>query len=215
LPAIVCRRNPKELLMNGQYQEQSIRKVHGRMAAIFLDRDGVINENRADHVKSWSEFHFLPGVSEAIARLSRAGIKVFVITNQAVINRGMVPRDVVELINRRMIQELRRQGGRIEMVAHCPHRPEEQCQCRKPEPGLLLSLARDYGVDLEDSVLIGDALTDIDAGQAAGCRTVLVLTGRGREQLAIAAAEGKNGFAVAADLAAAVDLLLGAEADAA
>ncbi len=176
--------------------------------AVFLDRDGVINENRPDHVKSWSEFRFLPGSPEAIARLSGAGVRVFVITNQAIINRGMVSKDEVDAINLRMMAELQRRGGRLEAVAYCPHRPEEQCDCRKPRPGLLLSLAKEYGLDLGETVLVGDALTDIEAATAAGCRAVLVMTGRGQEQFAKASATGKNGFAVARDLAAAVDLLL-------
>ncbi|MHB1414180.1 MAG: D-glycero-alpha-D-manno-heptose-1,7-bisphosphate 7-phosphatase [Chloroflexota bacterium] len=178
------------------------------MQAVFLDRDGVINENRPDHVKVWDEFRFLPNAPEAVARLCRAGVKVFIITNQAVVNRGIVPRETVDAINELMRQELASRGAYIEAVAYCPHRPEEHCGCRKPEPGLLLELARRYDLDLRDTVLIGDALSDIEAGQAAGCRTILVLTGRGPEQLTLATAGGKNGFAVAMDLAAAVDSLL-------
>lgn len=177
------------------------------MKAVFLDRDGVINENRADHVKCWAEFRFLPGAPEAIARLSRAGVKVFVITNQAVVNRGIVSRSVVDGINLRMVRGLEAHGVKIEAVVYCPHRPEERCECRKPRPGLILDLSRRYGLDPKDCVLIGDALTDIDAGQAAGCHTILVLTGRGRDQLAVASASGKNGFGIAADLPSAVDML--------
>jgi D-glycero-D-manno-heptose 1,7-bisphosphate phosphatase len=178
------------------------------MRAVFLDRDGVINENRADHVKDWSEFRFLPGAPEAIVRLSRAGVGVFIISNQAIVNRGMVSRTTVEAVNRRMIREIERRGGRVSGVAYCPHRPDERCTCRKPRPGLLLRLARHHGLDLREAVVIGDALTDIEAGQAAGCRTILVLTGRGREQLALAEAAGRNGFSVAPDLGAAIDAML-------
>lgn len=176
--------------------------------AVFLDRDGVINENRTDHVKSWDEFRFLPGSKEAIKRLTRSGIMVFVITNQAIVNRGMVSNEVVDEINLRMMDEIRRYGGRVEAVAYCPHRPEERCRCRKPSPGLILDLARDYSLDLMDTVVIGDALTDIEAAMAAGCRGILVMTGRGREQRKIAEATGRNGFIVADDLNAAVDILL-------
>lgn len=176
--------------------------------AVFLDRDGVINENRDDHVKNWSEFSFLPGAVEAISTLSRAGFRVFVITNQAMIGRGMVSHDVVDAVNGKMLQELDRLGARVETVAYCPHRPEQDCPCRKPRPGLLLKLAHRYGVDLRRSVVIGDALTDIEAGQAVGCNPILVLTGRGRQQLAQAQAAGKHGFLVADDLQAAVDLLV-------
>jgi D-glycero-D-manno-heptose 1,7-bisphosphate phosphatase len=178
------------------------------MQAVFLDRDGVINENRTEHVKSWAEFRFLPGAPQAIARLSQVGVRVFVITNQAIINRGIVSPRTVDAINRRMVREIEAAEGRIEMVAYCPHRPEERCGCRKPQPGLLLQVARRYGVNLRDAVLIGDALTDIEAGQTVGCRTVLVLTGRGREQLAKATATQVNGFAVVPDLSAAVAMLL-------
>jgi D-glycero-D-manno-heptose 1,7-bisphosphate phosphatase len=178
------------------------------LQAVFLDRDGVINENRPDHVKSWAEFRFLPGVPEAVARLTRDGVKVFVVSNQAVVNRGMASHAGVESLHQQMVQEIERQGGRIEAVAFCPHRPEEECVCRKPRTGLLLDLARDHNVDLERAALVGDALTDVEAGLAAGCRAVLVLTGRGREQLARAADVGLSHFLVADDLSAATELLL-------
>jgi D-glycero-D-manno-heptose 1,7-bisphosphate phosphatase len=178
------------------------------LKTIVLDRDGVINENRSDHVKKWSEFQFLPGVPEAIARLNEAGIPVFVVTNQAIINRRMVPKATVQAINAKMVQELRRRGARIEAVACCPHRPDERCGCRKPRPGLLFDLADQFGLDLSDVVVIGDALSDVEAGKAAGCDAILVLTGRGREQLAQAMVDGRRDFKVASDLAAAVSLAL-------
>ncbi|MCC7369136.1 MAG: HAD family hydrolase [Chloroflexi bacterium] len=179
------------------------------MWTVFLDRDGVINENRPDHVKSWTEFEFLPGAPEAIARLSDAGCRVFVITNQAIINRGIVPRDVVEGINARMVEELRSYGASVTDVAYCPHRPEEACPCRKPRPGLLTALAATHSIDLASAVLIGDAFADIEAGRAAGCtRTVLVLTGRGRHQLPLIRERASTPVTVTNDLGAAVDLLL-------
>jgi D-glycero-D-manno-heptose 1,7-bisphosphate phosphatase len=178
------------------------------LQAVFLDRDGVINENRTDHVKSWAEFRFLPGVPEAVARLTRVGVKVFVVSNQAVVNRGMASRAGVESLHQQMVREIERQGGRIEAVAFCPHRPEEECECRKPRTGLLLDLAHDHNVDLGRAALVGDALTDVEAGLAAGCQAVLVLTGRGREQLARAADVGLSRFMVADDLSAATELLL-------
>ena len=178
------------------------------MKAVFLDRDGVINENRLDHVKNWADFRFIPGACEALARLARAGVRVFVITNQAIINRGTVSRETVDDINQRMVREIERYGGRITAVAYCPHRPEEHCSCRKPRPGLLLSLAHQYDLDLRDAVVIGDAMSDIEAGLAAGCQVILVLTGRGREQLKLADEAARNRFAVVADLASATDLLL-------
>jgi D-glycero-D-manno-heptose 1,7-bisphosphate phosphatase len=172
--------------------------------AVFLDRDGVINENRNDHVKNWSEFCFLPGACDAIAQLSQAGFPVFVITNQAVINRGLVSPETLADINRRMVREIEARGGRIRAIAFCPHRPDEGCSCRKPRPGLLLRLAREHDVALRSSLLVGDALSDIEAGQAVGCETTLVLTGRGREELSRAKLDGRNGFRVATDLKSAV-----------
>jgi D-glycero-D-manno-heptose 1,7-bisphosphate phosphatase len=178
------------------------------LSAVFLDRDGVINQNRDDHVKCWEEFHFVSGATEAVARFSRAGVRVFVVTNQAIINRGIASGASIEAMHDRMRTELGRHGGLVEAVAYCPHRSEEQCACRKPSPGLLFELARRYAVDLGSAALVGDALTDIEAGQAAGCRTVLVLTGRGRDELARATADGKGGFLVAADVGEASEMLL-------
>ncbi len=181
-----------------------------QLAAVFLDRDGVINENCADHVKSWSEFRFIPGAREAIARMSRRGVRVFVVSNQAIINRGIVSSADVDAINGAMVREIERFGGRIDGIAYCPHRPDEGCSCRKPQPGLLLELARDYGIDLREALLIGDAVSDLEAGRAAGCATVLVLTGRGRDQLTQAFALGSHCVQIARDLMAVTDLLLGA-----
>jgi D-glycero-D-manno-heptose 1,7-bisphosphate phosphatase len=143
----------------------------------------VICENRVDHVKNWSEFRFLSGAKTSLAALSKLGLPVIVITNQAVIGRGMVPVSVVEDIHRRMVAEVNASGGRIDRVVFCPHRPEEQCACRKPEPGMLLQMAAEMGIDLSRSYLIGDAASDLLAAQRVGCRPFLVLTGRGWAQL--------------------------------
>lgn len=152
------------------------------MRAIFLDRDGVICENRPDHVKSWSEFQFLPGALGALRRLAQAPLAIVVVTNQAIIRRGIVPASVVEEIHERMAWHVRRAGGRLDAIYYCPHRPDEGCSCRKPQPGLLLRAARDLGLELGRSYLIGDALTDIEAARAAGCQPLLVRTGRGAIQ---------------------------------
>lgn len=181
------------------------------MTAVFLDRDGVINENRPDHVKSWSEFRFLPGAAEAVARLTRLQVPVFIITNQAIINRRVVPVEVVEDVHRRMRNHIEAHGGHVVDIAYCPHRPDEGCICRKPQPGMILSLAAKHQLDLREAVVIGDFLTDIEAGRAAGCRTIMVQSGRGREQLK-QLGDVEQTFAVAADLSAAVDLVLAGEA---
>ena len=176
-----------------------------KQPAIFLDRDGVINRNRPDHIKTWDEFEFLPGVLEALARLAGVGWPVLVVSNQGAIGRGQTTQAAVDEINCRMVAEIRSAGGRIDDVLYCPHRPEDGCACRKPRPGLLLQAAERWQIDLAASVLIGDAAADILAAQSAGCRPLLVLTGRGAQELAALQASGRGGFAVADDLPAAVD----------
>jgi D-glycero-D-manno-heptose 1,7-bisphosphate phosphatase len=176
--------------------------------AVFIDRDGVICHNRNDHVKSWEEFVFLPGAVEAMVWLTHLDLPIVVITNQAVINRGIVPEEVVEDINHRMVLAIEAAGGRIDKVIYCPHRPDEHCACRKPQPGMLLNAARDLGLDLFHSYLIGDAETDMQAGQAVGCHCYMVLTGRGAQQLVLSLIRGRLSFAVKWNLGAAVDAIL-------
>lgn len=182
------------------------------MRAIFLDRDGVICENRADHVKSWDEFRFLPGALPALAQLTGSEFARIVITNQAAINRGIVPASTVDGIHARMIAEVERAGGHIHRVMTCPHRPDENCTCRKPKPGMLFQAATDLGIDLSRSYLIGDATTDIQAGLAAGCTCFMVLTGRGMKQSAMALARNEVSFRFARDLQHAVEMILYLEA---
>lgn len=152
------------------------------MRVVFLDRDGVINEKRPDHVKSWDEFVFLPGALDALRMLHANGWLTIVVTNQAIINRGLVSRHKVDEINHRMARVVERHGGYIEGILCCPHRPDELCNCRKPRPGLLLQAAEHYGLELDQCYLVGDALTDIVAGETVGCRCVLLQTGQGAEQ---------------------------------
>lgn len=176
--------------------------------AVFIDRDGVICRNRNDHVKNWEEFVFLPGVLKALARLACLDLYIIVITNQAIINRRMVPVEVVEDIHARMVQAIEAAGGRIDRVMYCPHRPEDHCACRKPQPGLLLMAADEFEVDLSQSYIIGDAEADMQAGRAVGCRRYLVLTGRGGRQLIRCWPHGERGFTVAPNLGVAVNSIL-------
>ena len=147
--------------------------------AIFLDRDGVLNENYPTHVKSWSEFRFLPHTLNALRVLARVNVPIIVITNQAIINRGSISANQVDEIHRRMVARIRAARGRVDRVYLCPHRQDERCNCRKPAPGMLLRAAEELDIDLTRSVLVGDAITDVIAGQRAGCGTILVQTGRG------------------------------------
>ena len=170
------------------------------MSTIFLDRDGVINENRSDYVKSWSEFCFLPESKEAIAMLTDAGHRIVVCTNQAGIARGNVSREAVEEIHRCMVAEIAMAGGRIERVYYCPHSKDESCFCRKPRPGMLLQARDDLGIDMRDTFFVGDSISDIHAALAAGARPVLVLTGLGREHLREYCHEVDGSFNIAVNL---------------
>ncbi len=179
------------------------------MRAIFLDRDGVICENRADHVKSWQEFKFLPGVKESLAALSHLGLPIVIVTNQAALGRGLLTSKTLEDIHQRMIAEITAYGGRVDHIFYCPHRPEDKCDCRKPKPGLLIQAAEALDLDLKNSYLIGDAVTDIQAGLEVGCHNILVLTGRGREQLVSALhASSRHFLTVSRSLMEAADYIL-------
>lgn len=176
--------------------------------AVFIDRDGVICRNRDDYVKYWEEFVFLRGVLKALARLAHLELYIIVITNQSIINRRMVSVDVVEEIHARMVRAVETVGGRIDRVMVCPHRPDEHCACRKPQPGLLLAAAEELDLDLSQSYLIGDAESDMQAGRAVGCRRYLALTGRGWRQLIRCWLHGERGFAVVPNLGAAVSAIV-------
>jgi len=152
--------------------------------AIFLDRDGVIIENRPAYVRSWEEVEIFPDAIAALARLVDSPYKIVVITNQAGIGKGLISFQVAADINLRLRQEVAKAGGRIDMIVMCPHKPEDACSCRKPQPGMLLKAAQDLSIDLSQSIMIGDSLTDLQAGNAAGVRSVaLVKTGLGDQQI--------------------------------
>jgi D-glycero-D-manno-heptose 1,7-bisphosphate phosphatase len=151
--------------------------------AIFLDRDGVIIENRPTYVRHWSEVVIYPQALQALARIRLSPYKIVIITNQSAVGRGLMPLETAVMINQRLIAAIQQAGGRIDGVFMCPHAPEEECQCRKPKPGLLFQAAQALDLDLSRSIMIGDALSDLQAGQAAGLPlTVLVRSGRGRQQ---------------------------------
>jgi histidinol-phosphate phosphatase family protein len=142
--------------------------------AVFLDRDGVINRRRPDHVKSWSEFQFLPGSLAAIRALREMGEHVVVVTNQSVVGRGMISETALLSIHRRMIDAVEQAGGSIAGVYACLHSPERGCECRKPQIGLLVSAADELGIRLRDSVLVGDSPSDVEAARSAGCKAIFV-----------------------------------------
>jgi histidinol-phosphate phosphatase family protein len=166
------------------------------MRTIFLDRDGVINRNlENDYVKCWEEFEFLPNALEAIQNLTEAGYQLIIVTNQSCINKGIISPATLDTIHRRMVAEIEANGGSIRAIYHCPHREEEGCDCRKPRPGMLIQAAAEHAVDLSTACLIGDSIRDIAAGQQAGCRTFLVLTGHGAKYSPNATIQPERTFA--------------------
>jgi D-glycero-D-manno-heptose 1,7-bisphosphate phosphatase len=152
--------------------------------AIFLDRDGVLIENRSDYVREWSQVQTFP---EAIHALSISAIKnyrIVIVTNQSAVGRGIISLEVANEINHRLVNLIHSHGGHVDGIYMCPHKPDDNCSCRKPKPGLLLQAAKDLSLNLQRSWMIGDAWSDVKAGQAAGVKqTILVKTGRGRAQL--------------------------------
>ena len=149
---------------------------------IILDRDGVINEDSDDYIKSPEEWRPLPGSAEAIARLNRAGYRVVVATNQSGLARGYFDGPTLEAIHRRMAAHLDSAGAHLDGIYVCPHGPDDGCDCRKPAAGLIDQIVADYG-EVTGVPLVGDSLRDLQAGVARGCRPVLVLTGKGRRTL--------------------------------
>ncbi|MCK0744791.1 D-glycero-beta-D-manno-heptose 1,7-bisphosphate 7-phosphatase [Chromohalobacter nigrandesensis] len=151
---------------------------------VILDRDGVINEDSDDYIKSLDEFRPYPQAIEAIARLSQAGWTVAVATNQSGIARGYFDVATLEAMHAKMQELVSAVGGRIAYIAYCPHGPDDGCSCRKPLPGLLENIRDELGLDtLEGSWMVGDSLRDLQAGDAAGCQSALVRTGKGRRTL--------------------------------
>ncbi len=150
------------------------------VSLVILDRDGVINHDSDDYIKSPDEWQPLPGSLEAIARLCRADYTVIVATNQAGVGRGLFSLEMLIRIHRKMASSIRDKGGRLNSVFFCPHSPADQCGCRKPKPGMLLEISDRLGIRLSGVPVVGDSLRDLEAAAAAGAMPVMVKTGRGR-----------------------------------
>jgi histidinol-phosphate phosphatase family protein len=150
------------------------------MSAILLDRDGVINKYPGDtkYVTRWSDFHFLPGVRLAIAKLHKAGFGIFLISNQGGVGKGLFSQKTLDSITAKMLTEIQRCGGKISGVYYCTHRKEDNCFCRKPRAGLVHTAKREHSLDLKKSIFIGDTIRDVLTAQAVGCQSILVLSGK-------------------------------------
>ncbi len=166
--------------------------------AIFLDRDGVIIENCENYVRSWDDVCFIEPAIRALRQIAPLDVAVIVVTNQAIVGKGQMALEEATRINERVVSEVRRRGGRIDYAYLCPHTEKDNCDCRKPKPGMLLRAAREHDIDLAHSFMVGDAISDMRAAQAAGVHCALVRTGRGAGELA--RCNGEMWFDVADDL---------------
>ncbi|MEN6457557.1 MAG: HAD family hydrolase [Thermoguttaceae bacterium] len=184
---------------------------HRKKQAVFLDRDGVIIENRPDHIKTWEEVRFLDGSFEALVALASLPVTIVVVSNQGVVGRGLLSLETAWELQRQIVEVVTSHGGRIDASYLCPHHPSDGCTCRKPAPGMLLQAARELNLDLKRSWLVGDAATDLEAAHAAGSRGILVRTGRGKDQELGPLATRGGDFPIVDDLAAAVRLIAAAQ----
>lgn len=141
---------------------------------LFLDRDGVINEDRPDYIRHWKEYRFYPDALDALRWLREHCVNVILISNQSALNRGITGWKDFWEIHTRMIRRIEEAGGEILAAFYCPHHPDEKCDCRKPSPGMILAAGKVYGIPLGDSHLIGDRHTDLLAASQAGCEWILL-----------------------------------------
>ncbi len=178
---------------------------------VILGRDGILNEYREDHVKAAEEWLPVPGAMEAVSRLNHAGWHTVVATNQAGIGSGMIDMSSINAVHAEMHRRLMAEGARVDAVFFCPHTANDQCDCRKPQPGMMREIGRRYGVDLAHVPMVCDTLRDLRAAHAAGCEPHLVRTGRSAaldaEQTAQMLAQ-VSGARAHADLAAFAEHLL-------
>ena len=180
--------------------------------AIFLDRDGVLIENRANYIRAWSHVQIFSEAVRALAHPSIQNYKIVIVTNQSAVGRGLIDLETALSINKQLLNVIRQSGGRIDGVYICPHTPDAGCLCRKPKPGLLLRAASELNLDLFTSWMIGDAWTDVQAGQNAGVQhTILLKTGRGSQQLLQPHPENLATPLIFADLRQAFDHIRGAD----
>lgn len=179
---------------------------------VILDRDGVINVESPDFIKTPEEWRPIPGSLEAIVKLNQAGYWVAIASNQSGVGRGLFDLAMLERIHEKMRVELAKLGGHIDLILFCPHHPDVNCECRKPKPRLINDIAAHFKIDLKHNPhapvpAIGDSLRDLEAAKAAHCEPILVLTGNGQQTRKNLPADLKN-IPIYQDLAEAIDKLL-------
>jgi len=179
-----------------------------RFEAVYLDRDGVLNVELFDYVTHPDELEIIPGAPEAVRRLNEAGLKVAVVTNQSGINKGRYSAEGLAAVHDKLEAVFAAAGARFDAVYHCPHRAEDECDCRKPLPGMLLRAAEDLGFDPSRAVLIGDTVRDLQSAGAAGAAEILVRTGKGAAVEATLPLDEIDPEVVVDDIVAAVDWIL-------
>lgn len=178
---------------------------------VILDRDGVINKDSDDYIKSPDEWIPITGSLEAIARLSNNGYQVVVATNQSGLGRGLLNEYDLANIHQKLCSMVEEAGGFIAGIFYCPHTPEDACDCRKPKAGMLHTIANEFRVSLEGVPLVGDSLRDLQAGSSVGCIPILVKTGKGEKTLATMGKTQQDEQAVFNDLDEAVSWILSAK----
>jgi len=157
--------------------------------AVFLDRDGVLNKDPPHYAHRLDQLELIPRSGTAVKILNESGYLVIIISNQSGVARGYYTENEVFIFNNALLMKIREFGGEVDAIYYCPHHPNAKieeyksiCNCRKPEPGMLLQAAKEHNIDLQKSYLIGDKISDIEAGKTAGCQAILVLTGHGKEE---------------------------------
>jgi histidinol-phosphate phosphatase family protein len=177
--------------------------------AIFLDRDGVLIENKPDYVRDWSQVKMYPDAIRALSLTALKKYKIVIVTNQSAVGRGFISLEAADEINRKLVTYIHQHGGQVDAVYMCPHKPDDGCLCRNPKPGSLLQAAKELSLDLPRSWMIGDAWSDVLAGQSAGVRLAMLLkTGRGSEQILQARPENITKHLILENLALALDAIL-------
>ena len=142
--------------------------------AIFLDRDGVLNVKKNDYVKTVSELELFPFILQPLKKLQNAGFKLIIITNQSAINRGLTTHEEIKKIHLELEKFLKNDNITIDGIYYCPHRPDENCSCRKPKPGMIHQAVTDWNLDVHSSWFVGDSESDVEAGKSVGCKTMLI-----------------------------------------